>query len=143
MESFTQAQRFAVKKSLTKSFRHFLTYKKDHEELLLYLIDELARDSALINVAANDGGRWLRDEEENANRNADDDDEDDDDDDDEDDGFNRVMIRLDNLEARASQMGIRKSVGEFLTASRFVSSGYKLRKRLIRGKVVSMIVRRR
>jgi len=47
LESFTQAQRMSIKTSLRKSFSKFLTYKRDHQELLSYLLGETFRERAV------------------------------------------------------------------------------------------------
>jgi len=44
LESFTQAQRQSVKLTLRKSFNRFIIYKRDHDELLIHLLEEVIRD---------------------------------------------------------------------------------------------------
>eukprot|EP01098_Paradermamoeba_levis_P013204 TRINITY_DN5973_c0_g1_i3.p1 TRINITY_DN5973_c0_g1~~TRINITY_DN5973_c0_g1_i3.p1 ORF type:complete len:321 (-),score=73.64 TRINITY_DN5973_c0_g1_i3:208-1134(-) len=45
LESFINAQKFSVSQSLKKKFRKYITYKKDNNELLLYLLQNLVREN--------------------------------------------------------------------------------------------------
>ena len=48
IESFTQAQRFSARRALTKSLAKFITFDRDNDDLLLFLLEELARDHARL-----------------------------------------------------------------------------------------------
>ncbi|KAJ1421767.1 Nucleic acid-binding, OB-fold [Sesbania bispinosa] len=43
--SFISTQKFGVQKALQKSFRKYMTFKKDYNELLLYLLRELVKNA--------------------------------------------------------------------------------------------------
>lgn len=45
LESFIQAQKHSVMRSLRRSFQKYIIYKKDTNDLLLYLLQELVKDS--------------------------------------------------------------------------------------------------
>ncbi|PON91754.1 DNA replication licensing factor Mcm [Trema orientale] len=45
LDSFISTQKFGVQKALQKSFRKYMTYKKDYNELLLYLLRELVKNA--------------------------------------------------------------------------------------------------
>ena len=44
LESFIQAQKFSVMRSLRRGFQKYLTYKKDNDELLLFMLQGLVKD---------------------------------------------------------------------------------------------------
>ncbi|RDX62476.1 DNA replication licensing factor MCM2, partial [Mucuna pruriens] len=45
LESFISTQKFGVQKALQKSFRKYMTFKKDYNELLLYILGELVKNA--------------------------------------------------------------------------------------------------
>ena len=45
LESFIQAQKFSVTKSLRRSFAKYVNEKRDHNELLLYTLQQLVKDA--------------------------------------------------------------------------------------------------
>ncbi|KAL9325671.1 hypothetical protein ACSQ67_006316 [Phaseolus vulgaris] len=45
LESFISTQKFGVQKALQKSFRKYMTFKKDYNELLLYILRELVKNA--------------------------------------------------------------------------------------------------
>ncbi|XP_021890823.1 DNA replication licensing factor MCM2 [Carica papaya] len=45
LDSFISTQKFGVQKALRKSFRHYITYKKDYNGLLLRLLKELIKNA--------------------------------------------------------------------------------------------------
>ncbi|KAA0037697.1 DNA replication licensing factor MCM2 [Cucumis melo var. makuwa] len=45
LDSFISTQKFGVQKALQKSFRKYMTFKKDYNELLLYLLRELVKNA--------------------------------------------------------------------------------------------------
>ncbi|KAJ7969369.1 DNA helicase [Quillaja saponaria] len=45
LDSFISTQKFGVQKSLQKSFRKYMTFKKDYNELLLYLLQDLVKNA--------------------------------------------------------------------------------------------------
>uniref|UniRef100_A0A1D1ZG74 DNA replication licensing factor MCM2 n=1 Tax=Anthurium amnicola TaxID=1678845 RepID=A0A1D1ZG74_9ARAE len=45
LDSFISTQKFGVQKALQKSFRKYLTFKRDHNELLLFLLRILVKDA--------------------------------------------------------------------------------------------------
>ncbi|KAF8400104.1 hypothetical protein HHK36_015979 [Tetracentron sinense] len=45
LDSFISTQKFGVQKSLQKSFKKYMTFKKDYNELLLYLLRGLVKDA--------------------------------------------------------------------------------------------------
>lgn len=45
LESFIQAQKHSVKRSLRRSFQKYIIYKKDSNQLLMYLLQELVKDN--------------------------------------------------------------------------------------------------
>ena len=47
LESFVSAQRYAVMNTMRKHFAKFITYKKDHNELLLHCLLEITRQNQL------------------------------------------------------------------------------------------------
>lgn len=44
LESFIQSQKYSVMTHLRKSFSKYISYRRDHHELLAFLLQELARD---------------------------------------------------------------------------------------------------
>ena len=44
LESFIQAQKFSVMRSLRRGFQRYITYKKDNNELLLFMLQGLVKD---------------------------------------------------------------------------------------------------
>eukprot|EP00937_MAST-01D_sp_MAST-1D-sp2_P000663 g663.t1 len=44
LESFIQAQKFSVMRSLRRGFQKYITYKKDNNELLLFMLQSLVKD---------------------------------------------------------------------------------------------------
>ena len=44
VRSFIDAQRYAVKRTLTRAFSKFISMKRDYDELLLYLLEDIARE---------------------------------------------------------------------------------------------------
>ncbi|XP_018570583.1 DNA replication licensing factor Mcm2 [Anoplophora glabripennis] len=44
LESFVETQKYSVMKTMKQVFRQYLTFKKDHSELLLYILRQLAQD---------------------------------------------------------------------------------------------------
>ncbi|XP_048318279.1 DNA replication licensing factor MCM2 [Ziziphus jujuba] len=45
LDSFISTQKFGVQKALQKTFRKYMTFKKDYNELLLYLLRELVKNA--------------------------------------------------------------------------------------------------
>ncbi|GAB4838443.1 hypothetical protein Ancab_027975 [Ancistrocladus abbreviatus] len=45
LDSFISTQKFGVQRALQKSFRKYMTFKKDYNELLLYLLNGLVKDA--------------------------------------------------------------------------------------------------
>ncbi|KAL9254469.1 DNA replication licensing factor MCM2-like protein [Drosera capensis] len=45
LDSFISTQKFGVQRALQKSFRKYMTFKKDYNELLLYLLHKLVKDA--------------------------------------------------------------------------------------------------
>ena len=54
IRSFISAQKYSVKKSLTKVFDKYLSVDKDHFELLLHLLSELEKELMRFNYFRND-----------------------------------------------------------------------------------------
>ncbi|GAQ88362.1 DNA replication licensing factor MCM2 component [Klebsormidium nitens] len=48
LESFVSTQKFGVQKQMAKTFNKFLTFKKDYNELLLYVLRQLVREAARL-----------------------------------------------------------------------------------------------
>merc|ERR1739846_218985 len=46
LESFIDTQKFSVMKSMKKNFARYLTYKRDNNELLLFILKQLAQETA-------------------------------------------------------------------------------------------------
>ena len=46
LNSFITTQKFAVARTMTRHFRKYLTYRKDNNELLLFLLQDLVRQTA-------------------------------------------------------------------------------------------------
>jgi len=44
LESFIQAQKFSVMRSLRRGFQKYISYKKDNDELLLFMLQTLVKD---------------------------------------------------------------------------------------------------
>ncbi|KJE92812.1 minichromosome maintenance complex component 2 [Capsaspora owczarzaki ATCC 30864] len=49
LESFISTQKFSVMKTLSKSFSKYITYRKDNNELLFYILQQLLRDTIAYN----------------------------------------------------------------------------------------------
>lgn len=44
LESFVETQKYSVMKSMKQVFQRYLVYKKDHSELLFYILRQLVQD---------------------------------------------------------------------------------------------------
>ena len=94
LESFINAQKFSVKRSMRRSFKQYVTYKKDNNQLLVYLLEELIRDAEqymLIRAQQRSGGAATPDIDD------------------------VVSVRAEDFEMRAREMGIH-DVSEFYTS---------------------------
>ena len=47
LEAFVSTQKHSVTKSMKRTFKSYLSYKKDNNELLLHLLNNLAKEAAL------------------------------------------------------------------------------------------------
>nr|CAI5822271.1 unnamed protein product [Callosobruchus analis] len=48
LESFVETQKYSVMKSMRQVFQRYLTFKKDHSELLFYVLRQLAQDQLVF-----------------------------------------------------------------------------------------------
>jgi DNA replication licensing factor MCM2 len=55
LECFINTQKAAVVRQMRKTFHHQLTYKKDHNELLLFLLKQLVRDQLIFERSRHGG----------------------------------------------------------------------------------------
>merc|ERR1719210_1842345 len=46
LESFIDTQKFSVMKSMKRNFARYLTYKRDNNELLLFVLRQLAQETS-------------------------------------------------------------------------------------------------
>ena len=46
LESFIDTQKFSVMKAMRRNFNRYLTYKRDNNELLLFILRQLTQDTA-------------------------------------------------------------------------------------------------
>lgn len=97
LESFISTQKFGVQKALQKSFKKFITYKKDFNELLLHLLRGLVTDS-------------IRFEEMTSRSNV---------------RSKEVIVKMLDLEAKAREYGINDLL-PFYTSSQFSSANFTL-----------------
>lgn len=51
LESFIQSQKYSVMNHLRKAFSKYVAYRRDHHELLAFLLQELARDAGRLQAA--------------------------------------------------------------------------------------------
>ncbi|XP_050308294.1 DNA replication licensing factor Mcm2 [Anthonomus grandis grandis] len=54
LESFVETQKYSVMKSMKQVFRKYLSFKKDHSELLFYILRQLAQDQLTFQKATNE-----------------------------------------------------------------------------------------
>ncbi|XP_060524669.1 DNA replication licensing factor Mcm2 [Cylas formicarius] len=54
LESFVETQKYSVMKSMRQVFQRYLLYKKDHSELLFYILRQLVQDQLTFQRATND-----------------------------------------------------------------------------------------
>lgn len=54
LESFIETQKYSVMKSMKQVFQRFLMFKKDHSELLFYILRQLAHDQLTFIEATNE-----------------------------------------------------------------------------------------
>lgn len=45
LDSFINAQKFSISRAMRKSFRKYITYKKDNNELLFHILQHLVKDA--------------------------------------------------------------------------------------------------
>lgn len=101
LESFINAQKFAVRKSLRRSFKQYLTYKRDFNDLLLFALQELMQEQqALDEMKRQAAGAALPDTLE-------------------------VTVGRRELEDKAQSYGIT-DLQSFLESPQFISAGFKL-----------------
>lgn len=53
LESFVETQKYSVMKSMKQVFQRYLLFKKDHSELLFYILRQLAQDQLTFNRGTN------------------------------------------------------------------------------------------
>eukprot|EP00002_Diphylleia_rotans_P025588 TRINITY_DN5063_c0_g1_i3.p1 TRINITY_DN5063_c0_g1~~TRINITY_DN5063_c0_g1_i3.p1 ORF type:complete len:1064 (+),score=262.09 TRINITY_DN5063_c0_g1_i3:63-3254(+) len=99
LTSFINSQKHSVMKSMTRVFRRYLTYKRDNNELLLYVLQSLVRDYTQMNQ---------RSEIEQE--------------------FTSVDIDLDDFVVRARELGV-DDPSPFFNSDAFKSNRYILDKR--------------
>lgn len=97
LESFISTQKFGVQKALQKSFKKFITYKKDFNELLLHLLRGLIQDA-------------IRFEELTSRSNV---------------HLTEVVVKVIDLEAKAREYGII-DLQPFFNSSPFSSANFTL-----------------
>ncbi|ENN76347.1 DNA replication licensing factor Mcm2 [Dendroctonus ponderosae] len=54
LESFVETQKYSVMKSMKQAFQRYLSFKKDHSELLFYILRQLVRDQLTFQRATNE-----------------------------------------------------------------------------------------
>ena len=47
LESFIDTQKYSVMKTMKRRFAHYLTYKRDNNELLLFILRQLTQETAM------------------------------------------------------------------------------------------------
>lgn len=53
LESFVETQKYSVMKSMRQVFQRYLLFKKDHSELLFYILRQLAQDQLTFQRGTN------------------------------------------------------------------------------------------
>ncbi|KAL1488417.1 hypothetical protein ABEB36_014890 [Hypothenemus hampei] len=53
LESFVETQKYSVMKSMRQAFQRYLSFKKDHSELLFYILRQLTQDQLTFQRATN------------------------------------------------------------------------------------------
>lgn len=61
LESFLQAQKVSVRRSLQRNFRKYITYGEEANQLLMHRLQDLVRDEEMYQQARNRGQVELRD----------------------------------------------------------------------------------
>lgn len=56
LESFVDTQKYSVMKSMRQTFQKYLSYKKDHSELLYYILRQITLDTLTFKKASQRGG---------------------------------------------------------------------------------------
>lgn len=114
LESFFQSQKFSVMRGLKRKFYKYITYRKNNEELLFYLLSRLVRDYltaqgstdfATSSSSSNDGDAPVS-----------------------------VQIDIEDFNARARELGI-SSTQDFINSSAFEERGFsidQIRNRIIK-----------
>lgn len=59
LESFVETQKYSVMKSMKQVFQRYLSFKKDHSELLFYILRQLVRDQLTFQRATNESAAAL------------------------------------------------------------------------------------
>ena len=66
LEAFISTQKLGVQKQMARTFSKYMSYKKDNNELLLYLLKNLAMETALYmrnrleTLSAQQGSKGIR-----------------------------------------------------------------------------------
>eukprot|EP00897_Mesotaenium_endlicherianum_P009211 jgi/Mesen1/8318/ME000457S07522 len=102
LESFVSTQKFGVQKALSKTFKKFMTFKKDFNELLLHLLRQLVKDALTVDAHINPRSR----ERGGAPLAA-------------------VEVRVDDLEAKAREYNI-VDLQPFFTSAQFSGNNFTL-----------------
>lgn len=102
LESFIQSQKHSVMSHLKKAFSRYISYRKDHNELLSFVLQELARDTLRFVSARNQHSA-------NATANA---------------NAGSLQIALADLESRARELSIH-DVKPFLGSPAFTAAGFR------------------
>ena len=106
LESFINAQKFSVKRSMRRSFKQYITYNKDNNQLLVYLLEELIKDAQQYML--------IRAQQQQKNQ-----------------GFTHidddvVKVRAEDFESRARELGIH-DLSEFYSSKVFSDRKFSLR----------------
>ncbi|KAE8203388.1 hypothetical protein A4X06_0g2214 [Tilletia controversa] len=111
VESFVQAQKMSVKKTLQRGFRKYLHQARDHDELLAFLLGGIVKDRVRFNtLGMGNNRRSQNNNNASSARTAP-------------DGSTQVTVPLTELELRAKELEIF-DVRPFLRSRLFVANGY-------------------
>jgi DNA replication licensing factor MCM2 len=105
IESFIDAQKYSVQRTLRRKFRKYLVFKQHNNSLIMYVLEQLVREQQAYQQMRND----FRNNGKNT-RSLDDD---------------EVEIRLEDLEGRAREFEIH-DLSEFFRSNEFTSHNYTL-----------------
>ncbi|CAM6107217.1 unnamed protein product [Calypogeia fissa] len=97
LDSFISTQKYGVQKSLQKSFKKYMTFKRDYNEFVLHLLRSLVKDALRIEELVSHRSKRLT----------------------------RIEIKIDDLEAKAREYGIT-DLQQFFSSRQFLGASFTL-----------------